>query len=111
MKGGILSVDNVKTFSEDCLGIYKIHEDAMIAQKMNNELEMKIFKLQAIIDEISRAIEEEEIKGAESQWRDRKDVVNSTLECSKLKRIIGMKPEICEEAEAILQRKENGEDE
>ena len=82
----------------------KMHEEAMELQKANIELG-------CMITQLADAIHDIEVQRADNSYMNRKDVVEASIECSKIKRIIGMMPDICEEAEKILQKKENGEEE
>ena len=77
----------------------KMHEEAMELQKANIELG-------CMITQLADAIHDIEVQRANNSYMDRKDVVEASLECSLIKRIIGMMPDICEDAQKILKERE-----
>ena len=77
----------------------KMHEEAMELQKANIELG-------CMITQLADAIHDVEVQRANNNYMDRKDVVEASIECSLIKRIIGMMPDICEDAQKILKERE-----
>ena len=84
--------------------ILKMHEETLEMQRQVSEMSCMITKLADEIHDI-------EVQRANNSYMNRKDVKEASIECSRIKRIIGMMPDICEDAEKILQKKENGEEE
>ena len=82
--------------------ILKMHEESMELQKAVTEMRYILYDLQ---DEI----EEREIESASCDWNDRKDVEKVSISVSKIKRIMGMSPDICKRANEILKKKESGD--
>lgn len=83
--------------------ILKMHEEAM-------ELQKAVTEFKAILGNLQDAIERKEIAEADYSFTSAKDVENAKIELKEIKRIIGMKPEICKEALEILKsRKEDKE--
>lgn len=81
--------------------ILKMHEEAM-------ELQKAVTEFKAILGNLQDAIERKEIAEADYSFTSEKDVENAKIELKEIKRIIGMKPEICREALEIMKgRKEN----
>lgn len=79
--------------------ILKMHEEAM-------ELQKAVTEFKAIMGNLKDAIERKEIAEADFTFADEKDVEKAKIELKEIKRIIGMKPEICEEALKILKERE-----
>lgn len=78
----------------------KMHEEAM-------ELQEAVTGLRCMIADLSDAIEEREVEIAQRGYSDkREDVEGASIECSKIKRIIGMNQNITKKAEAILRARE-----
>ena len=84
--------------------ILKMHEETL-------EMQKEISEMSCMISQLADAIHDEEVKRAKNGYMDRKDVEESTLECRTIKRIIGMMPDICQTADEILKKRENGEKE
>ena len=83
----------------------KMHEEAM-------DLQEAVTELRCMIDDLSDAIEEREVEIAQRGYSDkREDVEDASIKCSKIKRIIGMGPDICRIAEEILKAKEKEDEE
>lgn len=77
----------------------KMHEEAMYLQQTVTEMK-------CILTNLQDAIETEEIDRASNKYYDRKDVEIASIECRKLKKIIGMAPEICKKADELLKERE-----
>lgn len=77
----------------------KMHEEAM-------ELQQEVTEFKAILGNLVDAIEREEIARAGFSFSNEEDVKNARIECREIKRIIGMKPDICKEALKILKEEE-----
>lgn len=84
--------------------ILKMHEETLQMQKVVSEMSCMISQLQDAIKEV-------EIAEAKKDWRKREDVEEASISCSKIKNIIGMMPDICQTADEILKKRENGENE
>ena len=63
----------------------KMHDEAMELQKANIELG-------CMITQLADAIHDVEVQRANNSYMDRKDVEEASIECSLIKRIIGMMP-------------------
>lgn len=87
-------------------GTEKLVEGYMSVCRELIEAKEEIFRMQGMISALVDRIETQEIREAESDYNNRKDVERVDIRVRDLKSILGMKPEICERAEAILQEKE-----
>ena len=84
--------------------ILKMHEETLQMQKEVSEMSCMILQLEDAISEV-------EISEAQMDWRTREDVENARIEISKIKRIIGIGQTLCKEADEILKKRENREEE
>lgn len=79
--------------------ILKMHEEAMELQEENE-------RYRCTFEVLMDLIESAEIEDAKCSWTTREDVEHTKVECSKIKRIIGMKPNFCKKVEELLLEKE-----
>lgn len=79
--------------------ILKMHEEAM-------DLQQEAERYRCVFGILEDLIIDAEIKEAESSWTTRRDVEHAKVECSKIKRIIGMRPTFCKKVEELLLEKE-----
>lgn len=87
-------------------GVEKLVEGYMSVCRELIEAKEEIFRMQGMISALVDRIEAQEIREAESNYSDRRDVERVDIRVRDIKSILGMKPEICERAEAILQERE-----
>lgn len=87
-------------------GTEKLVEGYMSVCRELIEAKEEIFRMQGMISALVDRIEAQEIREAESSYSDRRDVERADIRVRDIKSILGMKPEICERAEAILQERE-----
>jgi hypothetical protein len=87
-------------------GVEKLVEGYMSVCRELIEAKEEIFRMQGMISALVDRIEAQEIREAESNYSDRGDVERVDIRVKELKSILGMKLEICERAEAILQERE-----
>ena len=79
--------------------ILKMHEEAM-------NLEREAAQYRCLFEILMDLINDAEIEVAEHSWTTRKDVEKAEVECSKIRRIIGMRPNFCKKVEELLLEKE-----
>jgi hypothetical protein len=79
--------------------ILKMHEEAM-------SLEREAAQYRCLFEILMDLINDTEIEAAEYSWATRKDVEKAKVECSKIRKIIGMKPNFCKKVEELLLERE-----
>ena len=84
--------------------LLKMHEEIVRTNEAYTELK-------CILEALQDAVNECEVEEAEHTWNKRKDVEQAKISCRKIKRILGMDPDICEAAGKILLMKEMEEEE
>ena len=98
------AVDNHQT--TDAVVILTLYQDI-------KELNQRIRYLEVFyrrIEDLVKFLDEEEIKKAESEYNNRKDVERGFITIQEIRKIIGLPEGICEEADRILREREEAAD-